>query len=184
MHNLLYLKNKETSFTKAKFVFQKMEKPSAQPPAPGSLAERIEKKFNTNLNVESNFNPDLNLALNDLGKKAQEKNNLLNAESIKQNLQSNLAEGKTVEDAWAFLQSKNCKTIAIINGDLRFFAGPKGSNEIMLSELYKPLEMKIDREGTVTHEYLLRRQEMMNQTMQALQALKGELPDVPPNKIS
>lgn len=167
------------------FIFKNIEKPAAQAPTTGgSLAERVEHNLNPNLNVESLFNPDYNMVFNDLGAKAKEKNPDLNPDSIKQNLTDTLAPGKTMELAWAYLQENACQTAAIVDGRLRFFAGADKTKEIVLSEFYKPLSMKIGGEGTVTHEYLLRRQEMLQQSMQSLQALKGELPELPKQKIS
>jgi len=183
MKNLLYLKNQANTFSKQKFVFKSVEKPSNQPSgaAPGSIAERMEKKFNTNLNVETKFT-DLNAVLDDLGKKAQGKNPALSPDSIRTNLEDTLAPGKSLDDIMAHLKSKSCQTAAIIDGNLRFFAGAVGTKEISLSEFYKAREIKIGGEGTVTSEYLLRRQEIMQQNMQSLAALKGELPELPPNK--
>lgn len=186
MEKLLHSYNKASESKTHRFIFKNIEKTATQPTGTsgGSLNERMEKKFNTTLNVESAFNPDFNVVLNELGKKAAEKNPELSAESIKQNLIDTLKPGKTLDDVWAYLQSKDCQTAAIMDGHLKFFAGPRGAKEISLSEFYKPMEMKIGGEGTLTHEYLLKRQEMLQQSMQSLAALKGELPELPPNKNS
>ncbi len=186
MEKLLYLKNREGTAEKQKFIFLSIEKPSGQASGTGtlSLAETMEKKFNTNLNVETPFSADFNAVLENLGNQAKEKNPELSAESVRQNLTDTLDPGKTLDEIRDYLQSKGCRTAAIVDGRFKFFAGPKGVQEIFLSEFFKPREVKIGGEGTYTHEYLLKKEAMMSQTMQALQALKGELPENPPNKIS
>lgn len=189
MQKPTYLKNQANAAEKRKFVFKALEKPSNQPAggggaAPGSLGEQMEKKYNTNLNVDVKFNDNHDAMFIELGEKAQKKNPDLSAESIKLNMTDTLVPGKTLEDVWAYLQSNKCETAAIVEGHLRFFAGPAGTKEISLSEFFKPRNVEIGGEGTVTHEYLLRRQEMMSKTMQSLQALRGELPEIPPNKTN
>lgn len=185
MKKLLYLKNQKKALEKQKFAFYSIEKPSGQSTSSGgSLTQRIEKKFNTSLNVETAFKPDLNALFSDLGQKAGEKNPALNGDSIRQNLADTLAPGKTLDDVSKHLQDNGCQTAAIMDGHLRFFAGPRGVKEITLSAFLKPMEMKIGGEGTVTGEYLLRRQEILKQDMQSLQSLRAELPELPSHKIS
>jgi len=185
MQKLLCLKNPENVATKQKFVFKGIETPPSQTSSSGgSLTQRLEKKINFTLNVDTNFSSDANAVFDDLGKKAAEKNPALSAESLKKNLNDTLAPGKTIDQVWSYLQDKQCQTAAIVDGHLKFFAGSVGTNEIQLFEFYKPLELKIGGDGTLTNEYLIRRQEMMTQSMQALQDLRAKLPEVPPSNVA
>lgn len=188
MKNLLICNNQETTSYKEKFVFVGLEIAKSKasgttpPPRTESLGESMERKFNTSLNVETNFNPEYLTVLKDLGKKAQEKNPELNPESIKTNITETLAPGKTIEEVWKYLQENGCQTALINDGHLKFFKA--GSEEISLTGFFKTQEMKIGGEGTITHEYLLRKQEKMQETMLALADLKNHLPELPSQKIS
>jgi hypothetical protein len=122
MAKMTCLKNTESTLGNQKFVFVNIEKPSTQGtgggPAGGTLTERIEKKLNTSLNVDSKFGPDFNTVLEDLGRKAKEKNPALSAESIRQNFSDALAPGKTPDEVWAYLQKEKCQTAEIVDGRL------------------------------------------------------------------
>ncbi len=184
MPNLHYFKNPANDPFGKRFVF-KIEVPSAQPSGQApSLRVEHQKETNENLNVETRFSADSNDVFEKLGKEAQKTNPALNPESIRRNFVDTLEQGKTIEDAWAYLQSKDCQTAAIVAGLLRFFAGPVGTKEISLSEFFKPLDTRIGREGTLTSKYLQMRQKFLSDSMQSLAALKGELPELPPNKNS
>ncbi len=187
MEKLLYLYNKATESKTNRFVFKNVEKPAAQPAStepPKGFMQEFKQEFNTNLNVQTAFTDNPDEVFAKLAEEAKKTNPALTAESIRQNFMDTLQAGKTLEEAWQFLKTKDAQTAAIIQGLLRFFAGNVNGKEISLAEFFKPQEMKIGGEGTLTYKYLQVRQRFLAQSMQSLAALKGELPELPPNKNS
>lgn len=188
MEKLLHSYNKASESKTHRFVFKNVEKPAAQPASgepqkPGFMQE-FKQEYNTELNVQTAFTDNPDEVFAKLAEEAKKTNPALTAESIKQNFMDTLQAGKNLEEAWQYLKTKDAQTAAIIQGLLRFFAGNVNSKEISLTEFFKPQEMKIGGEGTLTYKYLQVRQRFLAQSMQSLAALKGELPELPPNKYS
>jgi len=157
---------------RAVFLDAKMEK---QP----SLAARAEARENREkepLNADTRFssNPDKNIRM--LAERAHPESREEQdryAAKIKNSLSVHMQDGKTVEQLWKFLVSKNCQTTAIIEGILRFFAGQKGENEIAISEFLKPV--RIEAKTSLEKEMGKVRTEQITKTRSDLQTLLAEI---------
>jgi hypothetical protein len=172
-------------FQPKRMVWETVEKPktkTAENFGDRARAEN-EREFNTGLNALVPFSADMNQVFENLAAEASKKNNAITAESLRGNLKDSLGAGKTMEILWKHLEDNHCQTAAITNGQLNFFAGPRGVNEISISPFLKPLEMKIGT-GVYTSEYLRERDKTTEATRDALSALKNELPELPPKNIS
>ena len=147
----------------------------------GTLAEQHDKESGKNLNAEALFSSNPDQVFKDLSEnskdehKKDEHNIEISAEKIKADFADTLANGKTVEEAWDYAAKNHAETVAIINGLLKFFAGPKGIKEIPMNDFLKPLERSIAPEGSVTQLYLERRRNFLAATKQAFQDLKASI---------
>jgi hypothetical protein len=190
MEKFLNCKKQNLAYRKQNIVFQNKgsEKPSAAPTSQAAQRENLhdtyEEGLSLNVNVDANFDSDPDKVFEALGRETEKVNPALTAKAIKKSFMDTLASGKTIEEAWAFLQSKDCQTAAVVKGLLKFFAGQVGTNEIKLTEFFKPYEMKIGGPETLRYAYLKLRQKMLVQSMQALASMQDELPNLPPNKLS
>jgi hypothetical protein len=173
--------------TKTKMI-PKIEKPntSAQeilnPLA--EAAREMQESIREPITCETSFqdNPERNIS--DLAKAAyrdipqeQERYNA----KIKASLEAHLEQGQNIQSLWAYLKEKGCRTAVIVNGFLRFFAGPNGENEIQIEKFAKPF--RLEAESILKKTLIKKRTEVMGsshmQMASFLSELQAENPDVP-----
>jgi len=179
MQKLLFLHNRESALQQRRAVFQNMENPGSH----GS--ENAEQ--NKPLNVDVKFNAAT--VFDDLGREAHQQDPGYSEGSIKTKFENNLGPGKTVKDAMTYLENQGCQTAAIMKNnfgesDLRFFAGPVGTNEIFLNEFYKPLRFPMGGEGTPIDNFARNKEKLKESTQIALREIRAQLPDVPPHRVA
>lgn len=112
---------------------------------PMSLVERAkerDEKINERLNAETAFdrNPDKNIAA--LAEQAYPQDKA-EQERYKAKILASLEKyvKGSIGELWEYLEKRYCKTTAIIEGILRFFAGEKGEKEIPLTKFLNPAEL-------------------------------------------
>ena len=171
-------------FGEKRFIFQHTPTRSSVE----SFEEEATKYEPINAKVEFSTNAQTNIK--QLAQKAFPKNTseqVRYAAKIEASLNKYVAEGENINTLWAHLKSEKCQTTAIMDGDLRFFAGPKGENELDIADFLKPLDivakpqktrLKFEVKETKTKMDFRKEREKF---LAEMQKQHPELPDLPEN---
>lgn len=141
-----------------------------------------ERMKNVEVNAKTSFVPKAGENIQALAEEAY-KGDQKKIEEYKTKITNSLAkymaEGKTVDDLWAWLVTQNCTETAIINGKLRFFGeatdeeGKTLKKELNISDFLKPVEVKAVSSLTETFES--ERTKEIDNTRLALNELLAEI---------
>ena len=178
------------SFSEKRLVMQMAKGPevhAAQPPAPEfrdmNLGQRLEYKYNEDLNCETPFNSDPAKLFEALAIAANKQKPGTKTEdfmaAFKQNLNDRLKDGKTEQQFFEYLQSQHCTSVKVAGGAVEYFSEENGLKQIKLEDFIDvPIRLN---EGTATSERYLKRKEILENSMNQLAELvqSSKLPEYP-----
>ncbi|HLG25448.1 MAG TPA: hypothetical protein VI588_01480 [Candidatus Gracilibacteria bacterium] len=145
------------------------------------LAKERDERIREPVSVETKFNSDPDAVMAKLAEQAYPNDKAEQAryaEKIKASLEEHLRV--SVAELWKYLDRHDCKTAAIIEGILRFYAGEKGKFEIGVGRFLKSAvfsaESNLDK--TMTGEAM---EALKKNTREQLTSLLAEIRSGNPN---